>query len=202
MNTKCIYCGNIINRTDSHCQGCGAVAASTFASTKEPTEDYDYDFACKSVEGYKIEVINNSDVRVSADSDSNIMNKEHLGLKQIAFHIKFVNLGKKPMSLFFCNEFNANNENEELLPIKLYADGELVEDSSVGPIDSTCFKEADGKVFSALGRLVHGFIYTLECDPGTNMEGWIGFYVPFKAHELKLIIGTKQIVMNNPFYTE
>lgn len=201
MNYKCVYCGNEIDRTDGHCSGCGAIAAATLFSDKEPTQDYDYAFACKSVDGYKVVPVGNSNYQASTLFDNeNKMNKENLGLKQLAFHIRFTNLGKNTINLFFYSKFSAGNEQDNVLPIKLFADDELTSRSSVGPIDPNLYKEVDGKSYPILGQLYNG-IYMLQCDPGTMMEGWVGFYVPFKAQVLKLVIGSKQISLKNPFYT-
>lgn len=200
MNYNCVYCGHIIDRTDGHCNGCGAVAAATLYSNTAPTQDYDYMFACKKIENYKIEGIGKT-LPNSSHSINKLeaLNKEDLGLKQIAFQVKFTNLGKNTLYLYHYNKFNANNEREDVLPIKLFADDELTQSSSVGPIDSNYLKEENGKVFAQLGRMLYMDLFTLQCNPGESIEGWIGFYVPFQTKELKLIIGSKQIIMDNPF---
>ena len=214
---KCLYCGEPVFRDDGHCKSCGALVS--LAIDNYNIKEIDYMFNCNKIDYYKI--IHDDDkiaqlphsiknhlkddetskkmIEIAADFyytkpnykdiDIYYLNREDKGMKQVAFHIIFTNIGLKELR-FVIPKKKSEDKGEPVLPIMLFMDDILLEESCIMTTEllgEKGYSEEDNKEYLK---------FPDKCNSQTSIEGWIGFYVPMDAKKLKLVIGSKELIID------
>ncbi len=194
MNYQCPFCGNLIKSGYLHCPNCGALTSYAVDNEGTDLKNVDYEFVCDKVDAFKVI---HRPPKTSCVLDHDALNRENVGLKQMAFHIVFTNKGILEIGFIDCKgNVELVSTDDVLVSVKLYADGVSMERIPLEYLHEEDYIIENNKIyknFMALGE---------KCLSRTAYDGWICFFVPFDAQVIKIVIGQKEATFNNPFYNK